>query len=436
MTAESLGCRLGQRGHNANEFNHCMAASTPLDTTIAVVTPENIAFEYQLAGPFRRLPAYLIDIAVRWGVIMLVGFLLLMLGGLLSVASAFIGVSTMGLAMVAYFLISWFYGTVMEAYYNGRTVGKWACGIRVIDIEGRPISGRSALLRNLIRIADMAPVAFITVSDELPPIPLISTGMIALVCMVCTKRMQRLGDLAAGTMVIIDERAWRLPVAKVDDPRVPALASYVPGDYRVSRTMSRTLATYAERRHYLTPARRREIARHLTDPLIDRFEFRRDIDPDLLLYALYYKTFLAESSIEEPDLGPLRGYSPLARDANKVKNAGTPLQKGITSTAPVTPLGYPAKTGSGNAGDNTAATMQRAVDAKRLSAGSNITPPKIPARQVPSANQTDAPKSPLQGNPAPGNPLQGNPPGSSPGNPPRPPQPPPVDPRDSDGGVF
>ena len=78
--------------------------------------------------------------------------------------------------------------------------------------------------------------------------------------------------------------------------------------------MARTLAVYAERRHYLTPARRREIARHLTLPLIDRFEFRPDIDADLLMIALYYKTFLAERNAEPADLGPLAGYSPLVRD--------------------------------------------------------------------------------------------------------------------------
>ena len=355
-----------------------MAANSPLDTTIAVVTPENIAFEYQLAGPFRRLPAYLIDIAVRWAIVFVFAVICMLMAGLFSMFSSIVGASTVGIAIVFYFLVTWFYGTIMEAYYNGRTIGKWACGIRVIDVEGRPISGRSALLRNLLRTADLAPVAFYTISDDLPPVPLICTGMIALISMVCTKRMQRLGDLAAGTMVIIDERAWRLPVAKVDDPRVPALASYVPGDYRVSRTMSHTLATYAERRHYLTPARRREIARHLTDPLIDRFEFRSDIDPDLLLYALYYKTFLAESSVEEPDLGPLRGYSPLARDANKVKNAESPLAGGITTAKPVVPLGYAA--------NQTA-----------------------PASAVPQAANAQASSSPTA-NPPPANPPPANPP--------------------------
>ncbi len=299
-----------------------MDDTQPLDTTIAVVTPENIAFEYQLAGPFRRLPAYLIDIVVRWGLILALMIVFGFAAGILGIASVFGGSLMMAVWIVFVFLISWFYGTTMEAYFNGRTVGKWACGIRVIDIDGRPVSGRSALLRNLIRVADMAPVAALSqFVEDTPPIFLISTGMVGLSSMVFTRRMQRLGDLIAGTMVIVDERTWRLPVAKVDDARVPALASFVPGDYRVSRSMARTLAIYAERRYYLTPPRRREIARHLTDPLIERFEFRPDVEPDLLLYALYYKTFLAESSAAQPDLGSLRGHSPLARDMNKVPPA-------------------------------------------------------------------------------------------------------------------
>ena len=292
-----------------------MAAPAALDTTIAVVTPENIAFDYQLAGPFRRLPAYAIDLGIRWGVIAVVGFTLLFLSAL---NSNLLGPFLMAAMFLAYFLVSWFYGTVMETYFNGRTVGKWATGIRVIDIDGKPINGKRAMIRNLLRVADFAPVAaFSTISEEIPPAFIIPTGMIGLVMMISTKRLQRLGDLAAGTMVIIDERSWRTPIAKVDDPRVPALASFFPADYRVSRSMARTLAVYAERRDYLTPERRREVARHLSVPLIDRFEFRSDIDPDLLMYALYYRTFLADSSDAFPDLGPLAGYSPLRRDENK-----------------------------------------------------------------------------------------------------------------------
>ncbi len=302
-----------------------MAATAALDTTIAVTTPENIAFDYQLAGPFRRLPAYMIDVAVRWTVIIVVGVTFTIVSGLIDFRV--LGPFAIAAGMLVYFVVSWFYGTIMEAYFNGRTVGKWACGIRVIDVDGRPINGKRALIRNLLRIADLAPVAALSdLAEGAPPVYLISTGMIGLVTMIATRRMQRLGDLAAGTMVIVDERSSRLPVAKVDDPRVPALASFVPGDYRISPSLARTLAIYAERRQFLTPARRREVARHLTVPLVERFEFRRDIDPDLLMRAMYYKTYLAETDAELPDLRPLAGYSPLQRDVNKPQGSELPKE--------------------------------------------------------------------------------------------------------------
>lgn len=306
-----------------------MQSAHPLDTTIAVVTPENIAFEYQLAGPFRRLPAYLIDVAVRFGLIVAVGLFLLLLGiaTQFSIPPSFLAASM----MIGYFLISWFYGTMMETYFNGRTIGKWACGLRVICVDGRPIDGTRAVIRNLLRIADLFPYAALSQFDpEIPPVFLIPTGIVGLVCTICTRRMQRLGDLAAGTMVVIDERAWRLPLAKVEDPRAAALASFISGDYRVSRSMARTLATYVERRAYMTPGRRREVARGLTDPLLQRFEFRPDIDPDLVMISLYHLTFIADPRDPPPDLGPLAGHSPLAKDiAKAAANTSTALPDAV-----------------------------------------------------------------------------------------------------------
>lgn len=307
-----------------------MAVTAALDTTIAVVTPENIEFKYQLAGPFRRLPAYVIDVFTRWSFLILLAILFMFLSGLLDLR--FLGPFAVAGGFVIYFLVSWFYGTVLETFFNGRTVGKWACGIRTVDIEGRPITGRSAVIRNLLRVADFAPFAALSQWDpDVPPMFIIPTGMAGLVAMVFTRRLQRLGDLAAGTMVIIDERSWRVPTVQSDDPRIPALASFIPAGYRVSRSMARTLAVYAERRHHLTPARRRELTRHLTVPLIDLFEFRNDIDPDLLMQSLYYKTFIAESKLEQPDLGPLAGYSPLRRDMKtQAPQAEAPPTQGMS----------------------------------------------------------------------------------------------------------
>ena len=286
----------------------------PIDSTIAVVTPENIAFEYQLAGPFRRLPAFVLDLVVQYAIMAVVGVVALIAAGFLSLAS--LGSFAIAGLMVFQFALFFFYGAFFEAYFNGRTPGKGLCGIRVIDVEGRPINGTRALLRNLIRVADGMPLIPIILAD-MPPLYIVPTGVFGLLAMAMTRRMQRLGDLAAGTMVIVDERAANLPVAKVDDPRVPALASFIPGDYRVTRSMSKALASYVERRATLSPARRREIAKHLVTDLIERFEFRPDIDPDLLMYALYYQTFLADRDSGPADLGSLAGFSPLAKDMHR-----------------------------------------------------------------------------------------------------------------------
>jgi uncharacterized RDD family membrane protein YckC len=282
------------------------------------VTPENIGFRYQLAGPFRRAPAYLLDLITRLCIIALALALLITFGILGGGVSTLLASFSVAIGLVGYFLLSWFYGVFFETYYNGRTPGKWLLGIRVIGSDGHPISGKQALLRNLVRVADMAPIATLPSFDSentlLSFFPL-TTGLVGVITMLCTRRLQRLGDLAAGTMVVIDERNWSIPVAKVEDHRVPALASFVPADFRVSPTMAKALAGYAERRAYLSPGRRREIAKHLAVPLLERFEFRPDIDPDLLLYALYYRTFLADEHADPPDLGELAGFSPLLKDA-------------------------------------------------------------------------------------------------------------------------
>ena len=120
----------------------------PLDATIHVVTPENIAFEYRLAGPFRRLPALLLDLCVRVAVQI----------ALLYVVLLTIGWASPGLALfiflVMYFIIDWFYGVLFETFLNGQTPGKYVLGLRVLAENGQPINGMQATLRNLLRAAD------------------------------------------------------------------------------------------------------------------------------------------------------------------------------------------------------------------------------------------------------------------------------------------
>lgn len=246
----------------------------PLDATLNVVTPENIAFEYRLAGPFRRLPALLLDYFIRGIAMMAVLMTLTLTVGFVSIGLA------MMVTLLLWFVIEWFYGALFETFLNGQTPGKYVMGLRVLSDNGEPIDGMQAVLRNLLRVADMF-------------------GAVGLVAMMANDKYMRLGDLVAGTIVVIEERQWLTGVAKLDDPRCIQLAAYLPPNFVVSRTMAKSLATYVERRRYFTPPRRREVARHLAQPLLERFGLPADTSYDLLLCALYYRTFIADRGQDE-----------------------------------------------------------------------------------------------------------------------------------------
>jgi hypothetical protein len=175
----------------------------------------------------------------------------------------------------------WFYGALFETFLNGQTPGKYILGLRVLTDSGQPINGLQATLRNLLRAADLV----------VPIVGLLVTSL--------NGKYQRLGDLVAGTMVIVEERQWLTGVAKLDDPRAIQLAAYLPPNFVVSRSLAKSLATYVERRRFFTPPRRREVARHLAVPLLERFGLPADTSYDLLLCALYYRTFIADRSQDE-----------------------------------------------------------------------------------------------------------------------------------------
>ncbi len=276
------------------------AEQAPLDSTIAIVTPENIAFTYRVAGPFRRLPAFLTDMAICFllymGLIFLVSFLSFLLAGLAE-----------AVLLIAFFLIYWFYGGLFETFMNGQTPGKRLMGIRVLTIDGQPINGLQAVMRNILRAVDMMPPLSVQAIGIDAPMYIIPTFTLGLVVMMATQRFQRLGDIVCGTMVVIEERHWLSGVAQLEDERAAQLAMYIPPDFRASRTLAQAVSTYVERRRFFSVPRRREIARHLAEPLLEKFGMRADTSHDLLLCAVYYRTFIADRVNEEE-----RSASPFA----------------------------------------------------------------------------------------------------------------------------
>jgi len=243
----------------------------PLDTTVRLVTPERIVFLYPLAGPFHRLFAYLIDLTVKFGLVLLA----VLTSVILSLGSP----SGVGLFLVAYFLLDWGYGAGMEAFLNGRTFGKMALGIRVVSDQGVPITGAQAVLRNLVGAVDgLLPFFYLP----------------GLTSMMLTAKFQRLGDLAAGTMVVVEERQRRAGVVRVREPEVEALLGHLPVRVAAGPELARALSDYVKRRERFSTGLREEMAEPLARPLRARFGLADGSSADAVLCAVYHRVFLGE----------------------------------------------------------------------------------------------------------------------------------------------
>ena len=243
----------------------------PLDTSVLLVTPERVRFRYPLAGPFRRAIAYLVDLAVLC--------LLILLGALAALALTMGSPSGLGPVLAIAFGVTWGYGAFSEGFFNGQTVGKRALGIRVMTTEGVPITGTQAALRNLIGTVD-------------GPIPFLY--MAGLTSMVLTSRFQRLGDLAAGTMVVVEESRLRSSVPRVEPEAVADLLPMLPLRVTAGSEMARALSDYVRHRSRFGRDRREEIARHLAGPLRERYSLPEGSPSDAVLCAFYHRLFLGE----------------------------------------------------------------------------------------------------------------------------------------------
>ena len=103
-----------------------------------------------MAGPFRRLPAYLIDLVIRVGVAFVAAQVLILVFAVAALPG--LGVAAM---FALWFALAWFYGGLFETFWNGQTPGKRLMQIRVLSVDGQPINGMQAVLRNLLRAIEV-----------------------------------------------------------------------------------------------------------------------------------------------------------------------------------------------------------------------------------------------------------------------------------------
>jgi uncharacterized RDD family membrane protein YckC len=176
-------------------------------------TPELVDIQMPLAGIGSRFIALLVDTLIWFaGILVLVLFLAIFLPGIATFSESS---AEWAFAVVLFiiFLLNWGYFTLFEAFWNGRTPGKRVARIRVIQRSGRAIGLLESMTRNLVRYIDMQPFA------------LYAVGVIAIFA---TRQHQRLGDLAAGTLVVRD-RVQEAPLWGESGARTFTAQIFAPG---------------------------------------------------------------------------------------------------------------------------------------------------------------------------------------------------------------
>jgi uncharacterized RDD family membrane protein YckC len=240
-----------------------MSAQAP-DTDLVVATPERVSFDYQVAGLATRGIAQILDLLILIGVLVGLYFAAFAIGAAGQDTVAFL------VAVIGSFVVIFGYFWACEAFWSGQTVGKRVFRLRAVGDRGEPMTFVQAGIRNVVRIVDFLPYAY----------------GVGLVVLFVNGRGKRLGDLAAGTIVVKDSDSvalWQLPGGGAPPPPPPP-SPPAPGGHAVSPVFApgplafppatpsemflrrldpdlrRFVASYARRRFELPPELRAQLA--------------------------------------------------------------------------------------------------------------------------------------------------------------------------------
>jgi uncharacterized RDD family membrane protein YckC len=188
-------------------------------------TPEQIDVSYAIAGIGSRFMAALVDTIIitaalflilvpgTAGAVFVIGVILAFLGSDDAAGTA-VPFALAGTGFLSFCIIGLYY-ILFEAFWQGQSPGKRWLGIRVIREGGYPIGFSTAVVRNVVRLIDFLPVYY----------------MIGLVVMFIDRKSRRLGDLAAGTIVVKEQKGVKLETLDVES-RILTRAEQPTGDSR------------------------------------------------------------------------------------------------------------------------------------------------------------------------------------------------------------
>ena len=234
---------------------------------LSIETPEQVALEFPLAGVGSRFLALAIDMLLQVTIGLLVVAAVAgawsLVGRRLGVGGSWFG----AVVLIATFLLFYGYFAGFEAFWHGQTPGKRLIGLRVLSVTGRPARIDEALLRNLLRVIDQLPGVY----------------AIGIVTMLVSTRNQRLGDLAAGT-VVVHEKGLSAPVMTVATPA--AGGAWTGGALTEAELL--LVETFLQRRYEIEPAIRERHAEAIAERLRARLGAAAPaLDAEPLIEALH-----------------------------------------------------------------------------------------------------------------------------------------------------
>ena len=187
------------------------------------------------------------------------------IGGGLPIDEDTLGIVALALWVLAVFIVTSGYYMVFEIVWNGQTPGKRLLNVRVIRESGYPIRTVDSVIRNLVRIVDWLPFLY---------------GIGALV-MLFNKRSKRLGDFAAGTMVVREGASQTLTAVT---PMTPTPEQ--PRTYALSAADATLVRDFLMRRDTLEPKARTQLAQRLAAVLAERYHLLLESEPEVFLERL------------------------------------------------------------------------------------------------------------------------------------------------------
>jgi uncharacterized RDD family membrane protein YckC len=265
-----------------------------MDNRYIIDTPENIEFGYDIAGIGSRFLAAIID-TVLIGIAEII--ILLVVGLAVQSLSLAESVLTAAGALLG-FVVLWGYYVAFELAWNGQSPGKRLLGLRVVREGGRPITAIASIIRNLIRLVDFLPLLY----------------GIGVVAMFVDRRSRRLGDLAAGVLVVRERAEVTLesltirplalqqaPINGINGILLPTIAALNETDYAL-------VQDFLAQRNDLARETRLRLALQLVRGLEQRMAVQAGMQPEPFLEQVA-ASYRAQRNQEQEREGTSEGTS-------------------------------------------------------------------------------------------------------------------------------